>query len=424
MPDLYGDIMNFPSSPTLNQEYSFGTKSWRWNGTAWQIISVSTTEAVSAAEAAAAAAGSASSAATSATAASTSASSASTSASNAASSATAAAASAASINDATLVHKTGDETIAGTKTFSSPIAGSVTGNAATATTATNVSGGTANVTTLTTSSTVTLNGGTANSVPYLNGSKVLTSGSALTFDGSNLGLGVTPSAGQVAADKVLEMGAAGCGLNANTSRVVTLTANSWEKAGVGWVYGATAPSTMFQQQGGAHYWYTAPSGTAGNAISFTQAMTLDASGNLLVGTTSGSYKVNVSGDVNVTGSYRVNGVATTGLTGGQTGSAPLYGARAWVNFNGTGTVAIRASGNVSSITDNGVGDYTVNFATAMPDANYGFSASSSRNSLANTNAGNAGIMTTAPSTNAIRIGTANGASGTEDALYVSVSIFR
>lgn len=53
-----------------------------------------------------------------------------------------------------------------------------------------------------------------------------------------------------------------------------------------------------------------------------------------------------------------------------TGTAPIYACRAWVNFNGTGTVAIRASGNVSSITDNGVGDYTVNFTTAMPDANY------------------------------------------------------
>lgn len=58
------------------------------------------------------------------------------------------------------------------------------------------------------------------------------------------------------------------------------------------------------------------------------------------------------------------------LSGAQNGSAPIYAARAWVNFNGTGTVAIRASGNVSSITDNGTGDYTVNFTTAMPDANY------------------------------------------------------
>lgn len=48
----------------------------------------------------------------------------------------------------------------------------------------------------------------------------------------------------------------------------------------------------------------------------------------------------------------------------------VYTAKAWVNFNGTGTVAIRASGNVSSITDNGTGDYTVNFTNAMPDANY------------------------------------------------------
>jgi len=52
------------------------------------------------------------------------------------------------------------------------------------------------------------------------------------------------------------------------------------------------------------------------------------------------------------------------------GTAPLYMCRAWVNFNGTGTVAINASGNVSSITDNGTGNYTVNFTTAMVDANY------------------------------------------------------
>jgi len=52
------------------------------------------------------------------------------------------------------------------------------------------------------------------------------------------------------------------------------------------------------------------------------------------------------------------------------GSAPVYACRAWVNFDGTGTPAIRGSGNVSSITDNGVGDYRVNFTTAMSDTNY------------------------------------------------------
>jgi len=50
--------------------------------------------------------------------------------------------------------------------------------------------------------------------------------------------------------------------------------------------------------------------------------------------------------------------------------ATAYGCRAWVNFIGSGTVAIRDSGNVSSITDNDIGEYTVNFTTAMPDANY------------------------------------------------------
>lgn len=56
-------------------------------------------------------------------------------------------------------------------------------------------------------------------------------------------------------------------------------------------------------------------------------------------------------------------------------------AKAWVNFNGTGTVAIRASFNVSSITDNGTGDYTVNFTSAMVDTNYAVKISGSKDSV-------------------------------------------
>jgi hypothetical protein len=59
--------------------------------------------------------------------------------------------------------------------------------------------------------------------------------------------------------------------------------------------------------------------------------------------------------------------------------ATAYGCRAWINFNGSGTPSIRGSGNVSSITDNGTGDYTVNFTTAMPDVNYSFVATSDNN---------------------------------------------
>jgi hypothetical protein len=76
-----------------------------------------------------------------------------------------------------------------------------------------------------------------------------------------------------------------------------------------------------------------------------------------------------------TGTDATRAVTPATLFGGlnATGSAPIYAARAWVNFNGTGTPSIRASGNVSSITDNGTGLFTLNFTTAMPDANYSVS---------------------------------------------------
>lgn len=63
----------------------------------------------------------------------------------------------------------------------------------------------------------------------------------------------------------------------------------------------------------------------------------------------------------------MNGGATVG---DPSGTAPCFFSRAWVNFDGTGTIAIRGSGNVTSITDNGTGDYTVNFTNALPDVNY------------------------------------------------------
>ena len=68
---------------------------------------------------------------------------------------------------------------------------------------------------------------------------------------------------------------------------------------------------------------------------------------------------------------RVSTIQDTAGSNSSTPSAIANGiAKAWVNFNGTGTVAIRAQYNVSSITDNGVGDYTVNFTSAFADANY------------------------------------------------------
>jgi hypothetical protein len=108
------------------------------------------------------------------------------------------------------------------------------------------------------------------------------------------------------------------------------------------------------------------------------------------------------------------------------GSAPIYACRAWVNFNGTGTVAIRASGNVSSITDNGAGDYTVNFTTAMPDADYAFCGGG--NNTTDTfrtivvGAQNSGI--TASSLRVQTLTNGSGSNTLADPLSVTVAIFR
>lgn len=106
------------------------------------------------------------------------------------------------------------------------------------------------------------------------------------------------------------------------------------------------------------------------------------------------------------------------------GSAPVFAARAWVNFNGTGTVAIRASGNVSSITDNGTGNYTVNLTTSMPDSNFCtlsnavFSATLTGGELAAT-------QSFAQSVSAIRVVAFNSSTGgAADMQHFYVSAFR
>jgi len=98
-------------------------------------------------------------------------------------------------------------------------------------------------------------------------------------------------------------------------------------------------------------------------------------------------------------------------------------AKAWVNFNGTGTVAIRASYNVSSITDNGTGDYTVNFTNALPNANYAVSASAARDNTTDPMIcgpkGNASTY----STSAVRIVTFSDSGTIGDSPIVGVSVF-
>ena len=97
--------------------------------------------------------------------------------------------------------------------------------------------------------------------------------------------------------------------------------------------------------------------------------------------------------------------------------------KAWVNFNGTGTVAIRAAFNVSSIQDNGTGDYTVNFTTAMPDVNYSHSGSGGK--LITSSISDIDVSRVNSSASNMRIETVRGSSnGLTDFEYIGISIFR
>jgi hypothetical protein len=145
-----------------------------------------------------------------------------------------------------------------------------------------------------------------------------------------------------------------------------------------------------------------------------ERMRINRLGNVGIGTTSPAEQLHI------TGNFRVG----SAVLATPTGSAPMYVCRAWVNFNGTGTVAIRASGNVSSITDNGVGNYTVNFTTAMPDADYSVSGQGGAFTGGSGNTSNAFFTSYDSSTTAFRFGLINSASSNVDRNAVSVAIFR
>ena len=155
----------------------------------------------------------------------------------------------------------------------------------------------------------------------------------------------------------------------------------------------------------------------------TTVLALTATGIAVTGT------LTSSGVLSATSPTFVTPVIDSATVATVSGTAPLYMCRAWVNFNGTGTVAIRASGNVSSITDVGTGDYTVNFTTAMPDANY--SAVGSVIGPA-TSYGGASIIATSNSsgnlhsTTQMSFGCFNTylSSGSVDQPYINIVVFR
>jgi hypothetical protein len=113
-----------------------------------------------------------------------------------------------------------------------------------------------------------------------------------------------------------------------------------------------------------------------------------------------------------------NGAISTVVPGGST-LYPAYDCRAWVNFNGTGTVAIRASGNVSSITDNGIGQFAVNFTTSLPDSNYAAVCSGGSSGISS----GMGYMYS-PATGSTGVEFVNAGDQLMDPVYATCAVFR
>jgi len=175
--------------------------------------------------------------------------------------------------------------------------------------------------------------------------------------------------------------------SASTGAFTTLSAT-----GVTTVQAGTAAAPAITTTGDTNTGFFFPAAdTIAFSVGGAEAMRIDSSGNLLFNNGYGS-------------------VATA------------YGCRAWVNFNGTGTVAIRASGNVSSITDNGTGNYTVNFTTAMPDANYAVVVTAGDTSSGTCLSQSA--FNTSPTTSASQVLVTNSVFTATDRPFVQVAIFR
>jgi hypothetical protein len=278
-------------------------------------------------------------------------------------------------------------------------------------------------------SSIILPGGTANGVLYLNGSKVVTSGSALTFDGTDFGvsggnarinknsnttiltLGGSPSANwegdiqfvtsntetnwRVASNRstagsfTITPSTAGGGSTFTTPAInlsssgnlgLGVTPSAWgsgssafqNTAGSIWrfgtdniyfgqnyyfngtnrIYSTTNNATEYQQGNGLHRWYVAPSGTAGNAITFTQAMTLSSAGELFLGATSAAFaeKLRMSGNYAVFENGTYTGFIGSGSSLG-TGTGSDFAIRssnalAFLTGGGTERARIDSSGNL------------------------------------------------------------------------------
>ncbi len=199
----------------------------------------------------------------------------------------------------------------------------------------------------------------------------------------NMGLGVTPSAwGSL---KSVDVSTFGGFFGFNNQAGVTSNAYF---SGTSWTYKGSGPATLYQQIGGAHNWQIATSGTAGNAITFTQAMTLDASGNLGIGTTSPAKKLDVStGDIRLSSGYTVQWGGTANYIYGDSTSnffvvATNGAERARIDSSGNLLVGTTSSWVTARVAISGTSSDAAATIKVGTNGNYGISLYNSSSSLA------------------------------------------
>ena len=317
------------------------------------------------------------------------------------------------------------------------VTGNVTGNASTATTlqtARNINGVSFNG-----SANITVTASTTNAITFNNSGSGVASGT--TFDGGTARTISYNTIGAPKADGTGASGTWGIDVSGNAATVTNGVYTTGDQTIDGTKTFSASPVVPDASFGLAKLQTVSTGTVLGRSTSGTGAVeslsTLPA--------VNGSAVTNLNASNLASGTVATARLAsgtannTTFLRGDQTwadfktqinasGDAPIYACRAWVNFNGTGTVAIRFTGNVSSITDNGTGDYTVNFTTAMPDSLYSMVGTCNARSGHPTRGLSLASGAT-PSSSSVRVTTgSSGGSGVtgiiEDCEYVYIAFFR
>jgi len=198
---------------------------------------------------------------------------------------------------------------------------------------------------------------------------------------------------------------------ANNTGLTSTTANNTVR------FTDTDTTSATNQPLGKIEWYSADITTSARVGAYILATSQGTSGggNLEFGTATNTG--------NVTEQMQITGAGDLQFNSGYGSVATAYGCRAWVNFDGTGTPAIRASGNVSSITDEGTGRYQINFSTSMPDVNFAafVSGNATTDSYSSSRQFN---MIKTRATGSVDVEFIDDGGGNADPSYVGVGVFR